>query len=163
MSKVTFDRPSLQAHGFGGFVTFDDLWSIWIDALPREAGVYAVLRDVVVAPEFLSSNPGGRFKGQDPTVPVDVLAVKWIDGAHVVYLGKGDNLRRRLKQFAQFGRGEPIGHWGGRYIWQLADAAELLVCWKRCEPEVSARALETELLDGFVAQHNALPFANITR
>jgi hypothetical protein len=40
-------------------------------------------------------------------------------------------LRRRLTQFGQFGGGEPAGHRGGRLIWQLADADDLLVACTR--------------------------------
>jgi hypothetical protein len=28
------------------------------------------------------------------------------------------------------GRGELAGHWGGRYIWQLSDSADLIAAWK---------------------------------
>ena len=55
----------------------------------------------------------------------DVLEAKWIGNAQVVYVGKGDNLRRRLTQYADSGARKPIGHWGGRYVWQLADSADL--------------------------------------
>lgn len=125
--------------------------------------MYAVLRETDQAPRFLDANPGGRFKDRDPTVPVSTLSSKWVKGAQTLYIGKGDNLQRRLKQYARFGRCEKVGHWGGRYIWQLADSEDLLVCWKRCNPEVSARALETELLEAFVARYGKLPFANINR
>jgi hypothetical protein len=47
------------------------------------------------------------------------LIANWVDGAEVVYIGKADQLKRRLTQFADFGGGKPIGHWGGRLIWQL--------------------------------------------
>jgi hypothetical protein len=62
-------------------------------------------------------------------VPVEALQSKWVPDAHTSYIGKADNARRRLEQFARFGAGEPVAHWGGRYIWQLADSAELLVAW----------------------------------
>jgi hypothetical protein len=35
--------------------------------------------------------------------------------------------KRRLKQFAHQRAGEPVGNWGRRYIWPLADARTLLV------------------------------------
>jgi hypothetical protein len=163
VADVMFERRELQAQGFSGFVTFAELWESWLSLISKEAGVYAVLRESETPPRFLDSSPGGRFKRKDPTVPISTLETKWVRGAHLIYLGKGDNLQRRLKEYARFGRGEPVGHWGGRYIWQLADSEGILVCWKLCGPEVSARALESVLLDAFVAKYGRLPFANINR
>jgi hypothetical protein len=111
---------------------------------------------------FLGSNPGGRFKGRDPTVRPDALAGKWIAGCEVVYNGKGDNIQRRLKQYADFGSGRPIGHWGGRYIWELADADRLLVAWMTRGSDETAAMMEVRLIREFKATHGGrLPFANI--
>ncbi len=90
-----------------------------------------------------------------------MLQSKWVESCDVIYLGKGDNLQRRLKEYAYFGRGEPVGHWGGRYIWQLADSADLTVAWKKCETGQSARELEAELLVSFQEEYGCLPFANL--
>ena len=35
----------------------------------------------------------------------------------------------------KFGSGKKVGHKGGRFIWQLKDSANLVVCWKRTEEE----------------------------
>ena len=122
----SFNRIALTDAGFEGFSMFDELRQG--AATPSDNGsVYAVVRVSAVEVAFLDANPGGRFKQRDPTVAAEVLAAKWVEGSDVVYSGKADNLRRRLKQYADFGAGKPIGHWGGRYIWQLADSAELLV------------------------------------
>ncbi len=161
--NLAFDRAGLAAFGFDGFVTFVELWNMWLDLVPRTAGVYAVLRESDEPPEFRSESPGGRFKGRDPTAPIETLGAMWVDGVQALYFGKAEDLQRRLRQYARFGKGEPVGHWGGRYIWQLADSADLVVAWKRCDPSVSARSLESELLHAFVDSHGALPFANIAR
>jgi hypothetical protein len=157
-TKKAWSRASLVKHGFVGWVTFDAL----ADELPAVStgpGVYAVLRETLATPEFLSTNPGGRFKGRDPSVPDEALQANWVDGAPVAYIGKADNLRRRLREFMRFGQGAPIGHWGGRLIWQLADSEDLLVAWAETPGRV-AREVEAELLAAFRSVWGKPPFAN---
>ncbi len=156
-----FDRDGLEKLGFTGFVTFGDLRESWLERVPKSGGVYAVIRESDQPPTYLDHSPGGRFKGQDPTVVVSALEAKWVESCRVVYLGKGDNLQRRLKQYARFGAGDAIGHWGGRYIWQLSDAAELLVAWKLCDEGQTAAELERQIVGLFKERYGCLPFANI--
>jgi hypothetical protein len=85
-----------------------------------------------------------------------------VPGTPVAYIGKGDNIRDRLYDYAAFGAGRRRPHWGGRYIWQLADRDELVVAWKPCQPEQTAAAFEAELVKSFKAVNGGrLPFANI--
>jgi hypothetical protein len=157
VDRDAWSRPRLSAAGFGGWVTFAEL----ADCLPeitRDGGVYVVLRDGG-KPEFLPANPGGRFKGRDPSITGDALAVNWALGASVVYIGKADNLRRRLREFMRFGAGEPIGHWGGRPIWQLADSGFLLVAWAET-PGRAPREIEATMINAFRAAWGKPPFAN---
>jgi hypothetical protein len=63
------------------------------------------------------------------------------------------------RQFAAFGAGKPIGHWGGRLIWQLADSDKLLVAWKETPGEVP-RNVETDLITEFRNHYGKPPFAN---
>jgi hypothetical protein len=148
--------------GFDGFVSFDALRNGALAEVPTSGGAYVVLRLSKDDPSFLDASCGGHFKGKDPTEVAHVLQAKWVSDTPVVYIGKGDNLQRRLKEYAEFGAGRPIGHWGGRYIWQLADRDQLVVAWKSCEQEQTAAALEKELLTAFKrANGGHLPFANI--
>lgn len=158
----SFLRAGLEAVGFVGWMTWAELRAHDLAVVPCAAAAYVVYRPSAHGPVFLDANPGGRFKGRDPTVAVDTLQARWVPGAHVVYIGKADDARRRLRQFARFGAGDPIGHWGGRYIWQLADSDELLVAWHTVSWEESARDYEKRLLARFAELHNgARPFANL--
>jgi hypothetical protein len=87
------------------------------------------------------------------------LARNWVDDAEVVYIGKADQLRRRLRQFADFGAGKPVGHWGGRLIWQLPNIDQLLVAWKETPGRVPIEA-ERELIAAFRRVYGKPPFAN---
>jgi hypothetical protein len=89
-----------------------------------------------------------------------VLEARWIPAAEVLYIGKADRLGRRIRELSEFGRGRPIGHWGGRFLWQIEGSAELLVAWLET-PGREPRDLEVEMLGGFRAKFGRQPFANI--
>lgn len=164
---MIFDNQAeMKAAGFMGFVPIEQLMSQKCTQVPKSPGVYFVVRPSDGPPKFLPSNPGGRFKGKNPTVSVDDLRARWVPKSQVVYIGKaggGDSnatLRSRLSQYMRFGQGEPVGHWGGRLIWQLDGHRNLLVCWK---VEADARRVESLFLERFMSSYGALPFANLTR
>lgn len=157
-----FTRIFLEREGFEGFLTIAELRKGRITEVPSVPGAYVVLK-TGHADEFLEVNPGGHFKRRDPSVSLGLLKAKWIEASDTVYVGKGNDLRRRIKQFVDFGAGKPVGHWGGRYIWQLARADALVIAWVRAPEGVEAREVETELLDRFAAEFGGLPFANLTR
>jgi hypothetical protein len=90
----------------------------------------------------------------------------WVNKAKVVYIGKaggsGSNatLQSRLGQYMKFGLGKPSGHWGGRYIWQLADYSDLLVAWLPT-PNDEPKDVETDLIEAFRHEYGQRPFANL--
>ena len=95
-----------------------------------------------------------------------VLKNNLVEDTLVVYIGKagGSNsratLHSRLKQYMRFGEGKPVGHWGGRLIWQLENHRELTVCYKtlaNSEP----REEEKKLILEFESIHGKIPFANL--
>jgi hypothetical protein len=127
--------------------------------------VYVVYRDHLDPVQFLQRSTGGWFKGQNPSVAAEKLEAKWIEQAHVLYIGKADagkagtrGIRVRLGEYLAFGQGEPIGHWGGRYLWHLAASDLLLVCWRLSGDPMTE---EGQLLSMFKAEYGALPFANL--
>ena len=136
---------------------------------PAEAGVYVVVRSTAAPPQFLPQSVAGRFKGKDPTVTLETLNLKWLPHTDVLYIGKADlgktgkrSIRKRLDEYRRHGAGEPVAHWGGRYLWQLADSDELLVCWKET-PAAQAEEVESEFIANFLSQYGSLPFANLKR
>jgi hypothetical protein len=159
-------RDALAADGFIGWKTWAELRAARFHDVPSSAGTYVVYRPSAEPPRFVAMGTGGRFKGRDPNVLVPMLRAKWVESAHAVYVGKADRpLKERLRAYARFGAGEPVAHWGGRYIWQLADAGDLLVAWRELDGRAAtALDAEREFLDAFADGHDGrLPFANLRR
>jgi hypothetical protein len=150
-------RAGLKADGFVGWVHFKQM--LKQDKVPRTAGIYVIARSSTGDPKFLEANPCGRLKRKDPTVPEEVLRASWVAGAEVLYIGKADELRRRLREFTDFGAGKAVGHWGGRLVWQLAESKNLLVAWKKT-PGDELLQDEAALIADFREVYGKPPFAN---
>lgn len=153
---MRFDRSALKANGFTGWTHFRDLPSA---SVPSSGGVYLVFRESLDPPTFLARSPAGHFKGRDPTVPVATLAAKWVPDVHVMNIGMATILRQRIDTYRRYGDGQPVGHQGGRYIWQLADSADLLVAWKATDEDPADA--EAKLIRAFMDEYGRLPFANL--
>jgi len=158
-SGGVLDRRDLEDRGFEGFVRIRALQR-GCPTVPTLPGIYVVIRLSSEDPAFLETSVGGHFKGQDPTVSTERLREKLVPGAHILYIGRGGNLRKRLDLLARFSRGEAVGHWGGRFLWQLADHDDLLVAWLNTTDQESQ---EAELIEEFAAAYDALPLANLNR
>jgi hypothetical protein len=152
-----------------GFVGFHKISSLKLDAspIPKIQGVYMVLRpddgDVV----FVEIGTGGFFKDRNPNVAISKLKKNWVEKARVIYIGKAGGfnssatLNSRLKQYLNFGQGKKIGHWGGRYIWQIKNIDDYVLCWKEF-PSNQPRDVEVELLGLFSEKYGKFPFANLS-
>ncbi len=105
-------------------------------------------------------------KNRQPTVPLEDLKRHWVNGARVLYIGKAggrsskQSLRDRLHTYMDFGRGKPVAHWGGRYIWQLANVRDLRICWKITSGEEDPAIVESELIKEFKTKYGQRPFAS---
>src|SRR4051794_18781748 len=97
-----FERSELAAAGFTGWRTWAELRSNELTGVAEAPVAYIVYRSGTDAPAFLARSPAGHFKGRDPTVATEALRASWVEGSHVVYIGKADIARRRLKQYARF-------------------------------------------------------------
>ena len=157
---MTKEIENYRKDGFTGFVPVSKLRSA-ASLLPDSGGVYIVVRESDNSPEFLANGTGGFFKGKNPNVGLEELESNYVAGSKVVYIGKATSLKKRVGQLLRFGAGSAVGHWGGRYLWQLADSDNLLIAWKTT-PTTDPRAEEIKMLEEFVSRHGKLPFANLT-
>jgi hypothetical protein len=159
------DIKQLEQFGFIGFKSIKELQSN-PSILPSTPGVYLILRPDKAVKEFLEIGCGGHFKGKNPNVGLTELISNWVDNTKVLYIGKAGGLGRqatlksRLKQYLDFGKGKPVGHWGGRLIWQLKNSNELIICWKPLITE-EPREFEGKLIQLFYSRYNKRPFANL--
>ncbi|WP_276484664.1 hypothetical protein [Paraflavitalea pollutisoli] len=158
------DLIALEAAGFTGFKTYQELF-FDSSCISRKKGVYLIVgRGNKMS--FLPKGTGGFFKGKDPNVALPFLHEKWVEGAKVLYIGKAGSstgkatLHSRLNQYFKFGQGRNVGHWGGRLVWQIEGARELVVCWKTLS-DLEPRKVEQDLIKAFVRQFDKRPFANL--
>jgi hypothetical protein len=160
-------KESLKASGMSGFVSVRQLMDTSCDGVPRNPGVYVILRESQDKPRFLKTGVGGWFKDRDPNVSIAELESNWVEGASIVYIGKAGSatgsstLHQRLKQLMHFGMGKKVGHWGGRLLWQLADHENLIVCWKLTKG-LDAEATEGAFISEFQSENSGqMPYANL--
>ena len=153
---TAFTEVALERQGFVGWLPFRDATSADVPAHP---GVYVVTYAAGDPLEYPAASCGGRFKGRNPAVPHAHLVANWVCGAEVVYIAKANDLRRRLRELANFGAGKPAPHWGGRLIWQLPDVGALRVAWKETLVR-DPRTEEADYIEAFRAAYGKPPFAN---
>ena len=148
----------LKAAGFQGFIPVSELQSGKIVSVPEEPGIYMVVIPEGFIPVFLPVGTGGHFKEKDPNVRTGILESSWVMDTCVIYIGKAGGKTK----YVRFGAGDPVGHWGGRYIWQLKDSGRLLVCWRPSASGEDARLIESSLISGFKDMYGGQrPFANL--
>jgi len=163
---MKFDSiDSIKKEGFEGFLTIGSLMNN-NSPIPRDKGIYMILYTETKMPDFVETGTGGFYKGIDPNVPVELLIQNWVENTPVLYIGKAGkgigntSLHSRLRQYFNFGRGKNIGHRGGRFIWQIKNWNDLVVCWKTT-PNDDPRDIEAAMIRNFYNQYTKRPFANL--
>jgi hypothetical protein len=167
------DLDEIKKASFIGFKTVKELFDDH-SCIDNVKGIYLVLYLHNNPPEFLTigSGPNLYKKKKNPNVPVEELKLKWVENTIVINIGKagGKNnkgietkatLRSRLIPYLKFGNGRDVTHYGGRYIWQLGNSNDLVICWKKL-PEGEPRAEEKKLIAAFKLQYKVRPFANLS-
>jgi hypothetical protein len=171
MAKLKhFTVPELMGEGFKGFQSFQEVRQQCAQGdggIPKSPGVYVVIRANTAAPQFLAKGFGGSHKARKANSPISELEAAWVLGASVMYIGKasqrkdGGGLWDRIHEYSIAGQGRNHGHSGGEYIWQLADAKELLVAWKLVQGGTEKK-LEEAMILAFKDKYGKIPFANRT-
>lgn len=155
---------TLKKLGFKGFLSIEAV-NEDLKVIPKTIGVYIIYSESTT-PHFEVVGTGGFFKQKNPNVSMEDLIQNWVVQSTVLYIGKAGSLSgsatlyKRLKQYFDFGHGKAVGHYGGRYIWQINNPYKLKVCWLPT-PNQEPREIEKELIQQFIAQFGKRPFANL--
>lgn len=132
----------------------------WQD-LPASPGVYAVCLPSWETRPFTAD--AGMARHADPADPAALRAKRdRILGAgptDILYIGKAENLCKRVQQLVRFGTGRANNHRGGEWLWQLKGICEAKL-WMCCCPGERPELLERKLLEAFRATHGDWPLAN---
>lgn len=166
---MNIDFNNIESFKLAGFIGFIPISTLYEDTsmIPKVMGVYFIIHKGSIPPDFLSKGTGGHFKGKNPNVPLSELIYNWVDNTKVIYIGKAGGsgssatLQSRLRQYLRFGQSKPIGHWGGRIIWQIKNSGDLILCWKPIHNE-EPRIVEGNLIQQFKLIYGKRPFANLS-
>lgn len=155
---------NLKKLGFQGFETIESIYKN-LNSIPKTKGVYIIYSENIT-PSFEVVGTGGFFKQKNPNVSLEELNQNWVNQSNILYIGKAGSLTAsatlysRLKQYFDFGNGKSVGHYGGRYIWQIKKPYQLKVCWLPT-PNHDPREVEKQLIKQFITQFGQRPFANL--
>jgi len=131
--------------------------------VPLQKGVYFVVVPDLFEVTFSTSTTAIReHMGQSLLYDPDMLKCKFSKtDKRILYIGKAsgerNRLRRRLWQLVRYGYGEAQNHMGGRALWQINNAPQLLIGYLPCEQATQA---EAKLLREYFNRFETLPLAN---
>lgn len=146
--------------------TFESLMQGDIDKVPTESGVYFIYCDSDYMYNYLPITDGIKnYKGKTTTLPVNKLISigdkQKLSGSNILYIGKADNLRTRLRQYMNWGYDiSDSPHSGGKRLWQLVDNKRFHVSYMLTD---EPNKMESILIDTHIIEYHCKPFANICR
>jgi hypothetical protein len=155
----------IKKQGFVGFKSVEDIREN-SGTIPKSKGVYVVLHPNYQKVDFLDIGTGGFFKGKNPNVTLEDLKNNWVMNSHLIYIGQAggngsaNTLNKRIRQYINFGNGKNVGHYGGRFIWQIKDNHQLIFAWKEV-PNDNPSVIEKQLLMDYINHYRMFPFANL--
>lgn len=156
---ISSDFPSIPGHPqlllpLGDLLArVDEPNAHWTD-LPTRPGLYLILwpaeLPLEIRPEAGAAGEGLRQRWQaiNHRTPTDIL-----------YIGKADSLRQRIRQLARFGRGHATNHPGGRDLWWIDGIEQAGLLIVEC-PDGRQTGFENESLERFHAEHADYPLGN---
>ncbi len=163
LSDIPCGQPDLrELHCLGELVARADSAgsASWTD-LPKRSGVYIVSWPLEEQPSF-RPNTGDAYYA----VPADryALQMKWERiHAHyptdILYIGKADSIKSRVRLLARFGAGRARSHHGGEWMWQIDGIGNALLTVQSCPPGMH-HGFENWLLERFHHEHGDYPLAN---
>lgn len=112
-------------------------------AIPDKPGIYFILAPKDMEIRFLPTAKNPRA----PFYKVNVLQEKYAlcKDREILYIGKASGqkgLKQRLQQYMRYGWNEAVNHKGGRAIWQIEGAENLLLSYEVCQdPDAKEHAL----------------------
>ena len=148
--------------------------------VPAAGGVYAVITPDSAMPEFIMWQYGNYYKKKDKKTGIEnikplmysiaVLEDSWISDTSIIYFGKADDLHKRINDYIRYYNKlqecqhtheqlNKVAHRGGRSIWQIKGAENLIIAWM-LTPNETPKLVEAGLIKTFKEKHGCRPFAN---
>jgi len=124
-------------------------------------GVYLIYQSVNTNPLFYLNKSNLNLVKQES---VEFLENKWTkinskNRTDIVYIGKGVNLKSRIRSLMRFGHGKTNKHFGGEWLWQIQNLKELRILISSC-PIGQEKGYEKCLLNKFKNDHSDWPLCN---
>ena len=132
----------------------------WLDLSPAP-GIYVVRWLMSESPVFLTDAGQAVYAA---TKSPYFLRSKWESinknsSTDIIYIGKGNILRKRISILVRFGVGRSRKHQGGEWMWQILNIASCELVTQAC-PLGKQVGFENSLLERFIKEHGDVPLAN---